>query len=489
MKTASVAAVFLCAVTALGLPDAAAQSEGGALSPEEARVEAWWLVSAFRFKEAKDLLSSLDGTDEGALETIDALEAFSASLIDLLVERGKTCTFKLKSGGVLKGKPVEFTADDSIKLHNDMVLPLSQLSWESVAVLAKSAAKRKGPEADAMFAAAYLLGGEAGKAKGSLRKAGGPCADTVKALAEDWEDMEDEFTARSLAGIVMSGDVEGFRAAAEKLRDEYGGTDVYKRLKEGLRAALVPLLEKEGRISGELHPIEEADLGGGKRRLIYGFVSANECSDWEFLSFEEATTDIHEAMRGFMINVGNNMAERAGADPMDVELKPEIKDDVLSFPPGSAIRHRLLFRGDITVSCEVAIGYQGFSLPYAVVHGGPDHYLHSFYWSLKVRKPNGQIVEDEAEKQDSYPINQPTTDIRIAVKRTREGTEASLIYEEDDRGKVDAEGVTEGYVVLGAIGAYSTSMTRVIIEGEIVPESLDSLARGRIEAEAERLVP
>jgi len=490
MRTATaVAVIFLCAFLAFAPPDAAAQSEARALTPEEARVEAWWLVSAFQFKEAKDLLSSLAGTDAKELETIDALEKFSATLIDLLVERGKNCTFKLKSGEVLKGKPVEFTADDTIRLHNDKVLPLAQLSWESVAILGKSAAKRKGPEADSMYAAAYLLGGNSGKAKGSLRKAGGPLAATIGSLAEDWPDMEQEFAARSLAGIVIGGDAAGFRAAVEKLSGEYADTDVYERLKMELRAGLVPLLEKEGTIGGGLNPIEETDLGGGKRRLIYGFISAKECVDWEMLSFEEATGDIHEAMRSFMLHVCNNMAEKAGADPMDVELKPEVEDDVLTLPPGSAIRHRLLFRGDITVSLEVAMGYEGYSLPYAVVHGGADHYLHSFYWTLKACKPNGQIGEVAAEKKDSYPINRPTTELRIALKRTRQGTEASLTYEGEDRGKVDAEGITEGYLLFGVIGAQPATLTRVIIEGEIVSDSLQSLTLGRIRAEAEKLVP
>ena len=43
-------------------------SEEPALSREETRVEAWWLVSVFRFDEAKKLLASLDEPDEEEIE-------------------------------------------------------------------------------------------------------------------------------------------------------------------------------------------------------------------------------------------------------------------------------------------------------------------------------------------------------------------------------------------------------------------------------------
>ena len=53
----------------------------------------------------------------------------------------------------------------------------------------------------------------------------------------------------------------------------------------------------------------------------------------------------------------------------------------------------------------------------------------------------------------------------------------------------DVAGVEEGYVLFGGIGAQTANISRIIIEGEVVPESMDSLAETRILQEAERLVP
>jgi len=459
------------------------------LSPEAARVEAWWLASVYRFDEAKATLASVEGIEKQELELLDKIETFAMSLFDLLVTRGKGATFKLKGGGVLKGKPVEFADRAVIVLHNKKTLPLPRLSWESVAILSKSAAKRKGPEADALCAVAYILGNVPNKAKGSLRRASGPLADAAKALLDSWSDMEEEFLARGLAGMVIDGDVETFRSDVEKLAAEYSDTDVYERLKDDMRAAIVPLLEQEGKIGAGLNALEDQDLGRNKRRLVYGFVGIEECADWELISFEEATVDLNSTIRSFMVRQANRMTEEAGAEPMDVEQKAAIEDDSIVLYPGAAIRHCLNFKGNLKVTCEVNRGYEGFPLPYLIAHGHEDHYMSSFYWQLLVGQKGGIVLEPQIDRKESFRLSGDAIGLTFTYKKSREETEASLVYEDEDCGTVSAEENDGGYLLVGAISASPVSIGKVSIEGEIDPESLASLAETRIRNEVERLLP
>jgi|GEM_PF-3384488 len=464
------------------------QGSDPGLEIDGARIEAWWLVSTFRFIEAKEALQGLEGVNRKEIELIDALDEFAISLIDLLVQRGRGVTLKLKSGDVVKGKPLEFTRDNVIRLHNKKTVPLQQLSWSSIASLARSAAKRKSPEDNALIAISYIIGGDAKKSGGSLRKAGGALAPVVKELAEAWPAMAEELQARHLVGIIMGGDVATFRAAAETLGRELSTTDVYNRYRDELRAAILPLITAEGRIGGGLNPLDGTELGGGRRRLIYGFLSAKECEDWEFLSFEEASADLHRVMTQNMLRFANDKAEKGGYDLIDVEARPTIEDDELCMPPGTALRHRLLFRGSFKVTFEIRPNQESISLPYAVVHGGKNHYLYSYFWSLSCRKPDGQIREPEIEKKESYPVPIPFK-LSLTVKKSREKTAASLTYGSEDCGTVDAKEVEEGYLTLGTIGATNGYISRILIDGEVVPESMEMLAESRRQAEMERLIP
>jgi len=459
------------------------------LSPEAARVEAWWLASVFRFDEARTVLATVDDVDKQELELLDKLDTFAMSLFDLLVTRGKGVTFKVKEGGVIKGKPVEFADRNTFVLHNKKTLPLARLSWESVAILSKSAAKRKGPEVDALCAVAYVLGGVPAKSKGALRKATGPVADTAKSLVDSLSEMEREFAARGLAGMVLGGDVNTFRSAVEKLSAEYADTDVYKRLKDDLRAATIPLLKEEGKIGPGLNALEDQDLGNRRRRLVYGFVSAEECADWELLSFEEATVDLNSSLRSFLVRQANHIADEASADPMDVEQRAAIEDDSIVLHPGAAIRHCLNFKGNIKVTFEVDKGYDGMPFPYLIAHGHEDHYMFSFFFHLYVGQKGGIILEPQIESKQSWPLSGPTMDLTFTYKKSRQGTEASLEYENEDCGKVSAEENDGGYLILGAVGAGPASISKVLIEGEIEPESLANLAETRILSEVKRLLP
>jgi len=487
MRSARATSIVVFALFVLFCMPAPAVGED--LSPEAARVEAWWLASVFRFDEAKTVLASIEGIDKEELELLDKLDTFAMSLFDLLVTRGKGATFKTKGGGVVKGKPVEFKETNTFVLHNKKTLPLAQLSWESVAILAKSAAKRKGPEVDALCAVAYVLGGVPAKSKGALRKASGPLADTAKKLVDSLAEMEDEFAARGLAGMVLAGDVNTFRPAVEKLAADYAGTDVYERLKDEMGEALIPLLREEGKIGAGLNGLEVQDLGNNRRRLVYGFVSAEECADWELLSFEEATVDLNSSLRSFLIGQANHFAEEAAVDPMDVEQKAAIEDDTIVLHPGSAIRHCLKFRGNLKVTYEVNKGYDGMPFPYLIAHGHEDHYMFSFFFHLYVGQKGGIVLEPQIESKSSWPLSGPTMDLTFTYKKSRQGTEASLEYEDEDCGKVSADENDGGYLILGAIAAGDASISRVLIEGEIEPESLANLAETRILSEIKRLLP
>jgi hypothetical protein len=482
--------VILACFAMLSLAGAApARPAGDELSAEQARVEGWWLASAGRFEEANAMLASAEGVSPAELELVDALGEFTLTLMRVLADQGKGCTFKLRTGDVVKGKPVEFTDGNVLRLHNKSTVRLDMLAWDSVALLAKSRARRKGPEAEAICAVAYLMGGDEKKARGSLKKAGGPHLDAAKKFHEDWPGMQEEIEARGLAGLVIDGDAKTFRPAAERLRDEYRSTAVYERLQAELRDSVTRLLREEGAIGGGLNALENTDLGSNRRRLIYGFVTADECKDWELLSFEQATADLHKNMMRNMLAYANAKASENGMEPIDVEQPPEIMDDTLVLNAGSAIRHRLRFKGSISVSCEMAFGGGLYSLPYAIVHGSEEAWIFAYFWRLSVQKPGGFIQDAEAEDKDSWPLGPPSLDIDLTVKKTREGVTAKLIYEDEDRGQLDVAGVEEGYALFGAIGADTANINRIIIEGEVIPESMDSLAETRILQEAERLVP
>jgi hypothetical protein len=487
-----VVSALLCLLAPItsALPPASgplAAPQDGELSPEGARVEAWWLASAFRFDEAKELLSSLGEENGKEVDLIAALDEYATSLIALLVKNGKGATFKMRSGDVIKGKPVELH-DGALILHNKKLVPLNCLSWESVALLTRSAAKKKGPEVEALNAVAYLLSGST-KVKGALKKCGGPHSATVKKLAKGWKTMAEEFTARALAGQVLSGDVKNFRAAAVKLSTEFGNTDVYARLRQEMHAAVVLLLKEEGKVGGGLNAMEKKDFGRGKVKLTYCFVGAAECDDWELLSFEEATADLHQGMRGRLLNISNRDVEEKGVEVMDIEQRPETKGDDLILHRGAAIRHRLLFKGGIKVTFEVDMTYDGASLPYAIVHGGSDACIHAFYWNYYACKPGGIILEPDDTGITQYSLSGRSVDMLIKLKKTREESEISVSYEGVDLGVVDGEEIEQGYLVLGAIGPCETAITRVIIEGEIVPESLDNLAEVRLLDAADALIP
>ena len=437
MRSARTVSVPILAVLLVLCAPAPVDAED--LSPEAARVEAWWLASVFRFDEAKTMLASIEEVDKQELELLDKLDTFAMSLFDLLVTRAKGVTFKLKGGGVLKGKPVEFAERKTFVLHNKKTLPLAQLSWESVAILAKSAAKRKGPEADVLCAVAYVLGGVPAKSKGALRKATGPMADTAKSLVDSLSEMETEFAARGLAGMVLEGDVNTFRPAVEKLSAEYADTDVYERLKDDLRAALISLLKEEGKIGAGLNALEDQDLGNNRRRLLYGFMSAAECADWEPLSFEEATDDLNPTLRSFMIRQANRLTDDAGADPMDVEQRAAVENDSIALHPGAAVRHCLRFKGNIKVTYELNKGYDDPPFPYLIAHGHEDHYMLSFFFSLYVGQKGGIVLEPQIEKKQSWPLSGATMDLTFTYKQSRQGTEASLEYEDEDCGSVSAE--------------------------------------------------
>ncbi len=242
-------------------------------------------------------------------------------------------------------------------------------------------------------------------------------------------------------------------------------------------------------MGGGLNPLEKKDFGRGKVRLSYAFVEAAECADWELLSFEEATADLHQGMRGRMLNVSNHQVEEKGVEVMDVEQRPETKEDDLILHRGAAIRHRLLFKGGIKVTFEVDMTYDGTSLPYAIVHGGKDACIHAFYWNYFACKPGGIVLEPDDTGISQYSLSGNSVDMTITLKKTREDSEITVSYEGVDLGKVDGEEVEQGYIVLGAIGPCKTTVTRVIIEGEIVPESLDSLAETRLQDAADALIP
>ncbi len=488
MRTSCAVILFLSGLFFLH-PAGAAIQDDDPLSPEAARVEAWWLVSVFRFSEARKILSSLEGADKGELDLIDALEESAMTLMDILVERGKGITLKLKSGEVVKGKPVDFTIDNEIHLHNKKVVPLSNVSWFSIASLGRSAAGRKGPESNALTVAAYLLAGEGSKTKGFLRKMGGPHEEAVRKFSEAWPEMEKEFTARALAGMILEGDTGSYRKAANELRAGFRKTEVYARLKERLREALLPLLRESGEIDAGLHPIKDEDLGGGRRKLVYGFVSPEESRDWQLLSFEEATDDIFSGIREMVVNICNQEAEEKGVEVMDVEAKPRIEDDTLTLPPGSAVRHRLHFTGDIRVYAKIDRPHSGIALPYAIVHGGKKHYLFAFYWRILARLPGGKIIEPEIERGDQYTVKGRTVKLIIDVRKSRDGNEASLVYEADDVGKVNADGVEEGYLVIGVAGAFPTTISSITIEGRIKPETLEKLTEARLQDEVENIIP
>lgn len=474
------------AVGPLAAPPLAAPQDGE-LSPEAARVEAWWLAAAFRFDEAKELLSSLGEVNKKEVDLIAALDEYATGLVTLLVKNGKGATFKMRNGEVIKGKPVELY-DGALVLHNKKRVPLNCLSWESVALLTRSVAKKKGPEIEALNAVAYVLSGST-KAKGALKKCGGPHAAAVKKFAKGWKAMAEEFAARDLAGQILARDVKTFRAAAGKLSAEYRNTDVYARLRQELHDAVIPLLKEEGKVGGGLNPLEQKDFGRGKVRLTYGFVGAAECDDWEMLSFEEATADLHQGMRGRMLNVSNRQVEDKGVEVMDIEQRPETKEDDLILHRGAAIRHRLLFKGGIKVTFEVDMSYDGVSLPYAIVHGGEDGYVHAFYWNFYACKPGGIVLEPDDTGITQYSLSGSSVALTITLKKTRDDSEVGVEYEGVDLGKVDAAEVEQGYIVLGAIGPCKTAITRVIIEGEIVRESLDSLAEVRLLGAADALIP
>ncbi len=490
MKTAQITALLLAALLAVFSPpvraDEEAEDAAVELASEDVRVEAWWLVSDFRFREAKELLESDEDHDKAELALVEALEKYAMSLFDLLVERGKTAVFKLKDGGTDKGIPKEITADGVIKLHNKRTVSLANLSWYSVASLSRSAAKRKGPEADAMCAAAYLLCGDEKKLKAFLRRAKGERGDAVRKLVEAWPGMGREFEARSLAGAVLHGSSATFRPAAEKLRDGFTDTRAYARLKEPLREAVIRLLREEGKVDGELKPLEKIDLKRGRLRLTYAFLEDSECSDWQLLSFEEATKDLHKGLMQNMIQSGNKLAEEGDEEPMDVEQPPKMEGGELLFPSGGAIRHHLLFKGDVTLSCKFNLTGGPLPYPYLIVHGGDGSLIYAFGpHNFHFQDERRNLTRPDDRPEDRLSIGGSTIDLAITIKKNI----ATLVFEDEKCGTLDPGGPSEGYVQVGFVGAGSATISHLMIEGEVVPESVAALAETRVLAEATKLVP
>lgn len=487
MKSTPVFALLLAVFLALpGVPVPADENPVDDLSPEDVRVEAWWLVSMFRFDEARKMLGSLEEGGEAELALVEALEKYAMSLFDFLVVRGKTAVFKLKDGGTDKGIPKEITEDGEIILHNKRTVRLAQLNWFSVASLSRSAAKRKGPEADALCATAYLLCGDTKKVKAFLRRAKGDLGDAARKLAEEWPGMAREFEARSLAGAVLQGSAATFRPAAERLRDECTGTRAYERLKEQLRETVIELLREEGKVDGELRPMEKIDLKRGRIRLSYGFLDAVEGEDWQLLSFEEATKDLHKGLTRNMIHTANKLAEEADEEVMDVEKAPTMDGDDLVLPSGSAIRHHILFKGDVTVSCEFSYSRGALPYPYMIVHGGDSTLIYAFGpHNYHYQDRQGNLIKPAEKPKDRYNISGSTVDLAITIKKNK----ATLVFEEETCGTLDPGGPGEGYVQVGFIGAGTAAISRLMIEGETIPESAAALAETRIRSAAAKLVP
>ena len=102
MRIATAAVVITLGTFLAGVfPEAAALQDAGDLTPEAARVEAWWHVSAFQFKEAKDLLSSLEETDEKELETY-------VTLCSWCLARAHACAGDALQTGAYLGKSDTF---------------------------------------------------------------------------------------------------------------------------------------------------------------------------------------------------------------------------------------------------------------------------------------------------------------------------------------------------------------------------------------------